>query len=154
MSERLNRKRDLRPDRLERRQAAVEKAWREQEARTVEAVPRGRAVRGSGCSPRASRKSDVTSPWLRVEDKTTRDMQGQGFRVARAHLTKIRSEALMNRQQPAYVFGFDRSGGQDREDWMAFPLPVAHTLLSVADAIILGDLEEARELAELLTRAG
>jgi hypothetical protein len=147
--ERINRRRlvQTKPDRLERQQAAVEEAWQKQEARTAEAVPGGRVVPGSGCSTRASRKSDVEGTWVRAEDKTT-GIKARGFRVTREHLAKIEHEASnqTTQQIPAFVFGFD-----NEQDWMAFRLNDAATLMAVVEAVASGDVKEARELAEMLT---
>lgn len=144
--ERLNRRQPFqgKPDSLQRRQAAVEKSWQKQERRLAEAVPGGELVRGSGCSTRASRKSDVTGKWARGEAKTT---SKKSIPVTRAHLDKIRSEALMNGQTPVFAFGFDDDDRRPRDDWLAFPLPVAHSLMALADAVLENNIEEARELA-------
>lgn len=153
----LNRKRlgagRRRPQTLDRGlmgNAAGRPGWDEQEEETAKAVPGGSRTRGSGCSQRSSRKSDVTSPLWRVEDKTT---TGRALRVERDDLEKIRSEALREGQNPVLTFGFDRDGGLPRDDWMAFPLPVAGLLMGVADAVLQGDMSEACALAEMLGRA-
>ena len=156
----LNRKRRMgaaheRPQGLDRAGmgSALKRAgWDEQEEVTEAAVPGGKRTPGSGSSRRSARKGDVVAELWRVEDKTTA-CTDRALRVARDDLEKIRAEARREGQNPALVFGFDRAGGLPREDWMAYPLPVAKLLMSVVDAIIKGDVDEATELAEMLRRA-
>ena len=136
--EKLNRRQEERP----------RPAWDRQEERTAEAIPGGRRIPGSGCSRRASRKSDVMSDWVRAEDKTT--SKDAGIRVTREHLDKIKGEAMSHGQVPAYVFGFDRSDRGPRQDWMAFPLATASGMMSVVNAILNGDHAEAEEQARRL----
>ena len=125
--------------------------WEEQEEAVARAVPDGRRTRGSGCSTRSSRKGDVVSPLWRVEAKTT---SSRALRVKRDDLEKIRSEARKEGQHPALVFGFDVGDDRGREDWMAFPLPVARILMSIASGLLSQDDREAYELAELLRGVG
>lgn len=135
------------PQRLERRKADRKRpAWDVQEERTAEAIPGGKRVPGSGCSRRASRKSDVAGEWVRAEDKTT--SQDKGLRVTRVMLDKINGEALVNGQIPAFAFGFDYSAKNGpRQDWLAFRMSDAACMMSVVDAILQGDIEQAQELA-------
>lgn len=142
-----------RPKKLDRANmgnAVAKPGWDAQEEGTAKAVPGGKRVRGSGCARRSSRKSDVTSPLWRVEDKTT---TGRALRVERDDLEKIVAEALREGQNPALTFGWDRDGGKPRDDWMAFPQQVASVLMHVTDAVLQGDFEEASELAKLLGKA-
>lgn len=140
-----------RPITIQRRaQAPARKGWDEQERASASLIPGGERVRGSGCSRLPSRKSDVSGTWLRNEDKTTGKAT---IRIARQDVEKIKVEALANRQRPSLTLGFDAHGALQREDWMAFPAPLAGLLLSVVDAIIKDDVDEARELADLIARA-
>ena len=78
---------------------------------------------------------------MRVEGKTTGKAS---FSIKRAHLEKIRAEALMNRQVPGYAFGFDA------DDWMAFPMSSAATMMEAIDALMRGDIQCALDAAESL----
>lgn len=148
----LNRKPHQRESLERKTEMAQRPGWDIQEERTARAIPGGKRVQGSGCSTRASRKSDVSGDWLRAEDKTTSNNKGKGFRLTRDYLEKIRAEALHNGQRPAFVFGFDKAGRSPREDWIGFPLPMAEQMMSAVDALIRGNIDEACELAATLTR--
>lgn len=123
--------------------------WDRQEELTAEAIPGGKRVVGSGSSRKASRKSDVSGEWVRAEDKTTSD--AKSISVKREFLDKIKHEAHTNGQVPAFVLGFDYNPKHGpRQDWLAFPATDAARMMSVVDAILQGDIEEAQELARRL----
>lgn len=124
--------------RPERSQPKPRAGWQKQEDSIEAAIPGGKKTPGSGCSRRASRKSDVIGHFARAEGKSTGK---KSIRIERAFLQKITSEALPDRI-PVFVFGFDG------DDWGAVRLADMRVLLSLASMALEGrtDLELARRL--------
>jgi hypothetical protein len=123
-----------------------------QEERIARATPGGVRVRGSGCSTRPGRKSDVVGDLTRNEGKTT---EKASITVERAWLSKIRVEAADTGLQPAFTLGFDPPRGRPRdEDWKAYPLEIAEKLEAVAAFVLSGNLDRAREVAEHIPARG
>lgn len=119
------------------------KGFEAQEARVAAAVPGGARTRGSGCSRRATHKSDIVGELWRVESKTT---AAESIRVERAWLGKIMGEALATGKRPALAFGFD----EGREDWIAFSINDAQRLMRMAAMLRRGDTAGAQAEAEAL----
>jgi hypothetical protein len=143
----IDRKR-LESGRVERRPLAApakRQSWNDHEARVAEAVPGGQRTRGSGCSPHASRKSDVVSDLWRVEAKSTEDAASLSVKVE--WLAKVKAEADATTPRRLPVFAFDISG----EAWMAYPEHTAKYMMRIIDAIKRGEVAEARALVGLLT---
>lgn len=129
--------------RPERRQPTKAKGWEKQEEQIEKALPGGKRTPGSGCSRRASRKSDVVGHFARAEGKTT---GASSIRVEKSYLQKIVSEALPDRL-PVFVFGFD-----DHEDWGSVRLSDLKCMLETVNAARRGDHDAAQEFAERLIR--
>lgn len=108
--------------------------------------PGGCLQPGSGNGEGATRKGDSTGDLFLISAKTT---EAKSIRVERAWLEGIARQARNARKAPALMFGFD-SEGAGREDWVAFPAPLAKTLIEMAEAAARGDAEAARALAELI----
>jgi len=121
------------------------KGFEVQEERIARATPGGSRVRGSGCSTRPGRKGDVMGDLTLNEGKTTAKAS---IVVERAWLTKIKAEAADVGLCPAFTLGFDAAREGDREDWKAYPLRLANLLESIAVAVLAGDLDGAREMAD------
>lgn len=137
------RRRAPKDTKLRRREPEPVRGCDEQEQRVADAIG-GERVRGSGCSPWPGRKGDAVAEWLRAEAKTT---SARGIRVDRDYLVKIRDEAMATGRRPVFAFGFD---GPQRDDWIAFELPVAERLLALVTAVENGDADEALRLVELI----
>jgi len=122
-----------------------------QERRGARAHPGGKLTRGSGCSQRPGRKSDSVGDLFRQECKTTEKAGARSIRIERKWLGKIEAEATATGLKPMLVFGFsaDPPEHQSRDDWAAFPLPVAHMMTEAMAALLDGEPEKARTLAGL-----
>lgn len=121
------------------------KGFEVQERLIARATPGGERVRGSGCSTRPGRKGDVRGDLTLNEGKTTAKAS---ITIERAWLAKIKVEAADVGLCPAFTLGFDAARPSDREDWKAYPLGLANLLESIAAAILAGDLDGAREMAD------
>ena len=123
--------------------------WRRQEAKTIQSS--GRPQRGSGSGQRASLKGDETGDLFLVSKKTT---EKRALRLEVDWLEEIGRQAANVRLHPALVFGFDGLGpmGTGRVDWVGFEEDTAKLLIQVAEAVLAGDPDRARDLAELVRR--
>jgi len=133
--------------RIERRDRVQKKSFQQQEENTADALPQGQMTRGSGCAWKPSGKSDAHGHLFRAECKTVDDPAAKSFRVLRKDLAKITSEARQTGCAPVYVFGWP---SDPREDWAAFQLRDAETMMRAISALRNGDFKEAQSYAELI----
>lgn len=124
--------------------ARRESDWRGQEARLVKVQPGGKLQPGSGAPPGASNKGDAMGPFLLISGKTT---EKASLSIKRDWLEEIAAQAGNVHRLPALGFGFD---GPPRNDWIAFPIDHAQTMMEVVAALNVGDTDKATRLAELL----
>lgn len=125
-----------------------------QEERSTKIQPGGKLVKGSGCSPHTSRKSDSVGDLFRVESKTTERAGAKSIRIERDWLKKIEAEAHATGLFPALMFGFEADPPEHigRDDWVAFPASVTKNMVHACAAILAGDMGEARAYASLVMR--
>lgn len=107
----------------------------------------GERVRGSGCSTRPGRKGDAESALVRLSAKTT---EKGSIRLTRDWWDEISAQARATGQVPMLVVGFDAGARQARQDVACVDLAVAEKLLAVHAAVLDGDLDRARALAEMV----
>jgi len=125
--------------------------WERQEAKLPELQSSGRAQRGSGSQKGASHKGDSTGDLFLVSGKTT---EKKTIPLELGWLEEIARQAANVRLHPALTFGFDGLGAlsSGSVNWCAFEFDTAKALIAVTEAVLAGDLDRARTLADLIRR--
>ena len=130
----------LRPERKERTVRPCD----EQEKEAAR-ITRGKRTRGSGCG---SDKGDTKNFFSRNEAKTT---SKESISIKKEYLCKISREARADGKHPMFTFGFDTMPRDFSSDWFALPADVFDIVCGVLNAVSIGDFEEARRWARLLS---